>query len=132
MTEFNPKQGEVIHVRNDEDSAWLERTFVTKYRGLYHCELFGDDRLYPWEDVKPLPAEPEPTEYTRQTWPKQQVMLRHRKWAEDCMTVMAGFNVGGVELSGNTVPYGKLKRDYLMSFDWGGTWQPCHYVPEQP
>ena len=131
MAEFKSEQGEMIEVRRNSKGEWEARIFIARHEGGFICARNGHKKLpLRWEQGRDLPVKPEPAEYTRQTWPKQQVMLRHRKWAEDRMTVMAGFNVGGVELSGTTVPYGKLKRDYQMSFDWGETWQPCHCAEE--
>ena len=131
MTEFNPKQGEVIHVRNGKGSAWSERTFVAKYRGLYHCELFGDDRLYPWADAKPLPTGPEPTTFTHETWPKQPAYVAFKGEEKDKSWLMLGFHASGIRTSSRSITFVGLEDNYLISLDFCQTWQPCHYVPER-
>ena len=133
MAEFKSEQGDMIEVRHTSKGEWEGRIFIARHEGGFICASNGNKKLpLRWEQGRDRLVKPEPAEFTRETWPKQRVMLRHRKWAEESMSTMTGFNVGGIELCGNTVPYGKLKRDYLMSFDWGGTWQPCHYIPGSP
>ena len=133
MTDFKPKQGERIQVRNHENSGWCERTFVVFHDDGIHCETNGPSReIYRWAYGRATPAKTEPIPFTHETWPKQVVWLRFagnggfRHGAQ-----VIDFFADGVCLKGTYQSFEDLMAySWEMPLDFCQTWQPCHYVPE--
>ena len=131
MGKFGAKQGEVIRVRQHVAESWKERVFVATHSGGFLCEVLGNNEgVHRWELVKPLPANQRPIPFTHETWPKQIVHIRKDTWDENVFDQVTGRYSEGVTHDGDRTTFDELLHHYLMSFDWGVTWQPCHYVEE--
>ena len=132
MTDFNPKQGEMIIVGHRPRNPGNEREFVIRLGDIYHCKSSDpqDVSLFPWECAGPLPNKPEPIPFTHETWPKQPVHVVPRGDERASSWLMLGFHVSGIRTSSRSINFTELEANYLISFDFCQTWQPCHYVPE--
>ena len=131
MTDFKPKQGEMILVAGG-DGAWMAspRQFIALHKGGYLCESSVLNDFYVWQQAKPLPTEPEPVPYTHETWPKQVVWVRKQTWGKGQADMVIGLYDIGTNTEDRCTDFDELARDWEMSLDFCQTWQPCHYVPE--
>ena len=132
MGEFKPTRGESIQVQGTS-GQWAEtpRVFITMHKGCYLCEqLDNDEGFVLWPAARPVPLKPKPTSYSHETWPNQIVHIRKYAWDEKVFDQVTGRWLDGVTHEGVRTTFDELTHHYLMSFDWGVTWQPCHYVPE--
>ena len=125
MSEFNPKQGEMILVGVRE----MEREFVAMDGKGHICrEIIGGGYVF-WVNAKPLPVEPEPTPFTHETWPMQLVWLKHNTDLVVGPKMVVGMYDSGVQTRDRSMGFRYLSENYLMSLDFCQTWQPCHHVP---
>ena len=132
MSNFNPKQGEMILVGHGQGCPVCMREFVVLLAGVYHCKSHNADeiKLIPWEYAKPLPDKPEPIPFTREAWPKQVVWLRRPIHSPHLCAMVGNLYHGGVIVGGHYLSFEDLKeKGYEMSLDHCATWQPCHYNP---
>ena len=131
MSDFNPKQGEMILVGHGQGCPVCMREFVVLLAGVYHCKSHNADeiKLIPWEYAKPLPDKPELTTFTRETWPKQPVWMKATT-ENEVMEQVVAIDTQGVFSQNGFVSFSTAAVDYLISLDFCQTWQPCHYVPE--
>ena len=132
MSDFKPKQGENIQVLGIS-RLWLEtpRVFIAMHKGRYLCEqLSNDEEVAVWPAARPLPTKPEPTLFTHETWPNQIVHIKRGIWDANVFDLVTGRYPDGVTHDGDRTTFDELLHRYLMSFDWGETWQPCHHAPE--
>ena len=133
MSDFNPKQGEMILV-GEVEGRWMSvpRVFVCLHQGGWLCQYEHDeDRFKVWLYAKPLPTKPEPISFTHETWPKQVVWLRNVESSGSHHGVqMTAFYHSGVCLKETYYKFEHLLKGWEMSLDFCQTWQPCHYVPE--
>ncbi len=126
MSDFNPKQGQMILVGTTSD---ILREFVAMDNSGYICRSKDDAGYVLWPSAKPLPCKPEPTLFTYETWPKQVVYLRaSRSDSQGIMlTKLADW---GVSTGNHDYTWEELKQIHQISLDFCQTWQPCHYIPE--
>ena len=134
MSDFNPKQGEMILVSSTGEYFDVgERVFVCRYNNGYLCEYEDDPHKYViWPHAKPLSAEPEPIPFTRETWPKQVVWVRIPERAcGECFLVVGRYNLGVIH-KGSYYSFKLLmEQEWEISLDHCQTWQPCHYTPTE-
>ena len=131
MTDFKPKKGDTILVRQEHSHLGQEREFEVFSGGDYHCKPLpatSSRYLTPWAYASPVPDRPQPAPFTQKTWPKQVVWVRRRDTNYTRMVV--GINPTSVELKCHYHLYIELFNYYEMSLDHCSTWQPCHYVLE--
>ena len=127
---FKPEKGEMIRVGRDS-TATFDREFVVYFEGFYHCkDTRGEKHLVPWPYAEETPRKSEPIPYTSETWPRRAVCLRNKGWGSYGIAFPTRVGTHGVGVDGGLVYYDNLKHDYQMSFDFGATWQPCHYIPK--
>ena len=133
MSDFNPKQGEMILVSSTGVYFDVgERVFVCRYNNGYLCEYEDDPHKYViWPHAKPLSSEPEPIPFTRETWPKQVVWVRNKDWAVENSSLVTGLYKHGVEICSENIRFEKMRIAWEMSIDFCQTWQPCHYTPTE-
>ena len=129
MSDFNPKQGEMISVGSNNKT---EREFVAMDGPSYICRGRDREGYFPWVAAQPLPTKPESIHFTRETWPKQPVWIRKSSWSADSASIVTGLEASGAVLGGDcrVIPFKELMKDGLMSLDFGGTWKRCRDVPE--
>ena len=133
MSDFNPKQGEMILV-GEVEGRWMSvpRVFVCLHQGGWLCQYDHDeDRFKVWLYAKPLPVEPEPILFTRETWPKQVVWLRTETNKAEGSEQVVCVHQDGVSTLNCFISYSTLGIENQMSLDFGKTWQPCHYTPTE-
>ena len=131
MTNFNPKQGEMISVRDGVDKEWSESKFVCYYDGRHHCAQRGSFHLRPWVYAKALPSMPEPIPFNHETWPRQAVWVRVKGLGNNEQYACVGVDKNGIKLFAGYYKWDALASEFEMSVDHGATWQPCHYTQEQ-
>ena len=133
MSDFNPKQGEMILAKkhSSDNWDWEAVEFGVKIDGVYHCRVGKEWSLSPFNYAKPLPSKSEPIPFTHETWPKQVVWLRFAGNGGLSHGVQViDFFAEGVCMK-NTYPTFQdlTNSDWQMSLDFCQTWQPCHYNP---
>ena len=133
MSDFNPKQGEMILVSSTGVYFDVgERVFVCRYNNGYLCEYEDDPHKYViWPHAKPLSAEPEPIPFTRGTWPKQVVWVRPETNKAEGSEQVVCVHRDGVSTLNCFISYSTLGIENQISLDFGKTWQPCHYTPTE-
>ena len=126
MTDFNPKQGEMILVGAFIDE---EREFIVMDKGKYLCRGKNGEKYYLWTNGRPLPTKPEPIPFTHETWPKRTVHIKRNTWEANVFELVTGRYSEGVTHDGDRTTFNELLYDHRMSLDYCRTWQPCHYSP---
>ena len=132
MSNFEPKQGDMIYVWRRIGAIVQTREFMFKHKGYFYC-IDSDsavNRACGWEYAKPIPTNTEPLAYNHETWPKQVVWIKHVEWGINDAEMMIGFTDVGITIKENTLNFDILAAHYELSLDHCATWQPCHYVPE--
>ena len=132
MSDFRPKQGQMILV-GEVKGCWMSApmVFVCLHQGGWLCQYDQDeDRFKVWSYAEPLPAEPDPTLFTHETWPKQVVWTRSAISLQRPSMVI-GFTDLGIQSGNQTYTFEDMVNGRLMSLDFCATWKPCHYVPEE-
>ena len=134
MSDFNPKQGEMILAKkhSSDNWDWEAVEFWVKIDGVYHCRVEKEWLLSPFNYAKPSPSKPSPIPFTQETWPKQVVWLRIPERAcGECFLVVGRYNLGVIH-KGSYYSFKLLmEQEWEISLDHCQTWQPCQYTPTE-
>ena len=133
-TEFTPKQGDMINVRQLATSSWTSREFVVSADGYCYCKArdhADGDAIFPWAHAELIPSVPKPIPFTPETWPRQVVWVQDKNRPRLGPGMVVGLDATGVDVRGSAYSYGCLAADFKMSLDHCETWGPCHHIPEE-